>query len=197
MSKGVIKRFSSEPTFKHASWAYGEAPVRALRVGALGGASSLFIPNPQPNMASEYTTVYETEVEVPIRIGKNTPEEARLKRLERWPKEAGLSQPLGEGGSFMNMVKEYSATYDLQPGERSWSIERSGDSLVIKMKWSLLRNGVEKGYASISGEIPLRPSEEGDNFVYVARLKYSIAISNDVLSEKATSDLGSLGEFNF
>jgi len=55
-------------------------------------------------MSSEYTVVYETEIEVPIRFSKDTPEEARLRRLERWPREAGLSQPLGEGGSFTNMV---------------------------------------------------------------------------------------------
>ncbi|MGC8569838.1 hypothetical protein [Caldivirga sp.] len=147
-------------------------------------------------MSSEYTVVYETEIEVPVRFSKDTPEEARLRRLERWPREAGLTQPLGEGGSFTNMVKEYSSTYDLQPGERKWSIERSGDKLVVSMKWSLLKNGVEKGHADINGEIPLTPTEEAGALVYTAKLKYSISVSNDVLSEKATSDLSGLGEIN-
>jgi len=148
-------------------------------------------------MSSEYTVVYETEVEVPIRFSKDTPEEARLRRLERWPREAGLSQPLGEGGSFTNMVKEYATTYDLQPGERKWSVERSGDKLVVSMRWSLLRNGVEKGHADINGELSLQPTEESGALVYTYRLRYSISVSNDVLSEKATSDLGNLGELNF
>jgi len=46
-------------------------------------------------MSSEYTVVYETEVEVPIRFSKDTPEEARLRRLERWPREPGYPSPLG------------------------------------------------------------------------------------------------------
>ncbi|WP_291765596.1 hypothetical protein [Caldivirga sp. UBA161] len=148
-------------------------------------------------MSSDYTVVYETEVEVPVRFSKDTPEEARLRRLERWPREAGLTQPLGEGGSFTNMVKEYSSTYDLQPGERKWSIEKSGDKLIVSMRWGLLKNGVEKGHADINGEIPLTPAEESGALVYTIKLKYSISVSNDILSEKATSDLSGFGEINF
>ncbi|WP_252901776.1 hypothetical protein [Vulcanisaeta sp. JCM 14467] len=41
----------------------------------------------------------------------------------------------------------------------------------------------------MTGEIPLTPSgEESNNVVYTARLKYVIEISNDVLSEKATTE---------
>lgn len=148
-------------------------------------------------MSAEYTVVYETEITVPIRFSKDTPEEARLKRLERWPREAGLTQPLGEGGSFNNIVKEYASTYDLQLGERKWSSEAKEGKLVVALKWGLVRNGVEKGHADIYGEIPLTPTEEQGALVYYAKLKYSISISNDVLAEKATSDLGGLGEFNF
>ncbi|MGC8597669.1 MAG: hypothetical protein ACP5NY_07130 [Thermocladium sp.] len=137
----------------------------------------------------EYTVVYDTYVEVPIRISKTTPDEARIKRLERWPKEAGLSQPLGEGGTFMDLVKSFARDYELEVGEKNWSNSTTEGKIIIKMEQKLLRNGTQRGAAKMEGEISLTPTEEGGNLVYIAKLKYSIELDNDVLAEKAASDV--------
>ncbi|GGP21366.1 hypothetical protein GCM10007981_12900 [Thermocladium modestius] len=137
----------------------------------------------------EYTVVYDTYVEIPIRISKSTPDEARAKRLERWPKEAGLSQSLGEGGTFMDLVKSFARDYELETGERGWNITSQDGRISIKMEWKLLRNGEQRGAAKMEGEIPLTPAEEGGNMVYTAKIKYSIELDNDVLAEKASSDV--------
>ncbi|WP_243680068.1 hypothetical protein [Vulcanisaeta souniana] len=34
-----------------------------------------------------FTTVYERDLEIPIKISKSASEDARRKRLERWPRE--------------------------------------------------------------------------------------------------------------
>ncbi len=137
-----------------------------------------------------FTTVYERDLETPIKISKSASEDARRKRLERWPREAGLSVPLDDSGtSFMQLVKSFSADYGLTPGERTWDVKDVGGKYSINMVWKLMRGNEEKGYARVTGEIPLTPSgEEGNNVVYTAKLKYVIEISNDVLSEKATAE---------
>ncbi|MCG2870077.1 MAG: hypothetical protein L7H10_04915 [Vulcanisaeta sp.] len=135
-----------------------------------------------------FVTVYERDVEVPIKISKTANEEARKKRLERWPREAGLTIPLDESGTnFMQLVKSFSADYGLELGERVWDVKDVGGKYSVSMVWKLVKGNDVKGYAKVNGEIPLTPTgEEGSNVVYTARLKYTIEISNDVLSEKAS-----------
>ncbi len=132
--------------------------------------------------------MYERDVEVPIKISKTANEEARKKRLERWPREAGLTIPLDESGTnFMQLVKSFSADYGLELGERVWDVKDVGGKYSVSMVWKLVKGNDVKGYAKVNGEIPLTPTgEEGSNVVYTARLKYTIEISNDVLSEKAS-----------
>jgi hypothetical protein len=135
-----------------------------------------------------FVTVYERDVEVPIKISKTANEEARKKRLERWPREAGLTIPLDESGTnFMQLVKSFSADYGLELGERVWDVKDVGGKYSVSMVWKLVKGNDVKGYAKVNGEIPLTPTgEEGSNVVYTAKLKYTIEISNDVLSEKAS-----------
>ncbi|PLC66995.1 hypothetical protein B7L70_09480 [Vulcanisaeta sp. EB80] len=135
-----------------------------------------------------FVPVYERDLEVPIKISKTANEEARKKRLERWPREAGLTVPLDDSGTnFMQLVKSFSTDYGLTPGERTWDVKDVGGKYSVSMVWKLMKGNEEKGYARVSGEIPLTPTgEEGSNVVYTARLKYVIEISNDVLGEKAT-----------
>ncbi|MFP3216337.1 MAG: hypothetical protein RXP99_03460 [Vulcanisaeta sp.] len=135
-----------------------------------------------------FVTVYERDVEVPIKISKTANEEARKKRLERWPREASLTIPLDESGTnFIQLVKSFSADYGLELGERVWDVKDVGGKYSVSMVWKLVKGNDVKGYAKVNGEIPLTPTgEEGSNVVYTARLKYTIEISNDVLSEKAS-----------
>jgi hypothetical protein len=137
-----------------------------------------------------FTPVYERDLEVPIKISKSANEEARKRRLERWPREAGLSVPLDDSGtSFMQLVKSFSSDYGLTPGERTWDIKEVEGKYSIGMVWKLMKENEEKGYARVNGEIPLTPTgEEGNNVVYTAKLKYIIEISNDVLTEKSSTE---------
>ncbi|MFB6470274.1 MAG: hypothetical protein TU36_003450 [Vulcanisaeta sp. AZ3] len=137
-----------------------------------------------------FTPVYERDLEVPIKISKSANEEARKRRLERWPREAGLSVSLDDSGtSFMQLVKSFSSDYGLTPGERTWDIKEVEGKYSIGMVWKLMRENEEKGYARVNGEIPLTPTgEEGNNVVYTAKLKYIIEISNDVLTEKSSTE---------
>ncbi|WP_069808038.1 hypothetical protein [Vulcanisaeta thermophila] len=137
-----------------------------------------------------YTVVYERELETPIKISKSANEDARKRRLERWPREAGLTVPLDDSGTnFLQLVKSMASDYGLEPGERTWDVKDVGGKYSVSMVWKLMRGGEEKGYARVSGEIPQTPTgEEGNNVVYTAKLKYTIEISNDVLAEKASTE---------
>ena len=59
--------------------------------------------------------VYERKVQVPIRISKGADEQSRLRKLERWPREAGVSVVLDESGSnFNKLVLIYAADYGME-----------------------------------------------------------------------------------
>ncbi len=141
------------------------------------------------------TVIYERYIESQIRISKNLSQDAVRKKLERWPREAGLSLTLDESGSnFMQIVKSIAADYGLELGDRSWNTREEGGKLLVELYWKMLRNGVEKGLATMKVEIPLTPAgEEGGNAIYNAKIEYKVEISNDVLAEK--SGVESMPEF--
>lgn len=138
---------------------------------------------------TERIVIYERELEVPIRISKRIGEDVRTRKLERWPKEAGLSVPLDDSGvNFTQMVKMYVSDYGLELGEKKWHVESNGDKIITKMEWKIVKNGSEVGIASMSTEISKFPSgEEGDNYVYTCKLRYVIEIESNIVAEKASA----------
>ncbi|NPA69602.1 MAG: hypothetical protein GXO26_02235 [Crenarchaeota archaeon] len=148
-------------------------------------------------MSSEYVPVYERELDTEIQVSKKTNEEARLKRLERWPREAGLSMPLDEsGGNFMQLVKVTASEYGLELGEKKWDIRREDSKIIAKLTWPLLRDGKEAGIAEAYFEIDLNPkSETESNLIYSVKVKYRLAVSGSVLSEKSTEGFVDLSGF--
>jgi len=148
-------------------------------------------------MSSEYVPVYERELDTEIQVSKKTSEEARLKRLERWPREAGLSMPLDEsGGNFMQLVKVTAAEYGLELGDKKWDIKRENSKIVAKLIWPLLRNGQEAGVAEAYFEIDLNPkSETENNVVYSVKVRYRLAVAGNILSEKSTEGFVDLSGF--
>jgi len=135
--------------------------------------------------------VYERSVEVPIRISKTADEQARLRRLERWPRESGLSLVLDESGSnFNKLMQMYASDYGLELGEKKWSADSSGDEVKAGLEVPLLKAGQTKGRAVMQARIPKRPAgEEGNNYVYTASVSYFIELADDVLAEGATSGM--------
>lgn len=138
----------------------------------------------------EFVEVYRRDLIVNIKVSKKVNEEARIKRLEKWPKEAGLSQPLEESGiNFLQLVKTMASDYGLTTGDRSWSTKSENNKRVVYMEWKLNKDNQVKGLAKMNCIINLNPiSEEGDNYVYEAQVEYKIEIANDVLTEKATTE---------
>ncbi|MBP1450044.1 MAG: hypothetical protein JZD41_08650 [Thermoproteus sp.] len=135
--------------------------------------------------------VYERSLEVPIRISKTADEQSRLRRLERWPRESGLSLVLDESGSnFNRLVQMYASDYGLELGEKRWSSESSGEEVKATLEIPLVRGGQQKGRAVMNASIPKRPSgEEGNNYVFTASLNYFIELEDDVLAEGAERGL--------
>ncbi|GEM_PF-360009 len=138
---------------------------------------------------TERVVIYERELEVPIKISKKISEDAKIRKLERWPKEAGLSVPLDDSGvNFTQMVKMYVSDYGLELGEKKWHVESNSDKIVTKMEWKIVKNGNEVGIASMSTEISKFPSsEERDNYVHTCKLKYVIEIESSIVAEKASA----------
>lgn len=136
-----------------------------------------------------FSTIYDRELEVNVRISKSSSEEGRRKRLERWPREAGLSTPLDDSGmGFLQLVKSFAADYGLEPGERSWSTEEIAGKIIVRMEWKLNRGNEVKGFARMLSEINTVPvGDEKDSLIYTVRVRYTIELDNDVLAERATS----------
>lgn len=136
-------------------------------------------------------TVYNRRVEVPIRISKSADEQARVRKLERWPREAGLSIVLDESGSnFQKLVQIYAADYGLELGEKKWDVKVEGDVIKASLEVPLLKSGEVRGRALMRAEIPKAPSgEEGNNFVYTASVEYSIELDEKTLSESTTAGM--------
>jgi hypothetical protein len=135
--------------------------------------------------------VYERSVEVPIRISKTADEQARLRRLERWPRESGLSLVLDESGSnFNKLMQMYASDYGLELGEKRWSADSSGDEVKAGLEVPLLKAGQTKGRAVMQARIPKRPpAQEGNNYVYTADVQYYIEIDEQVLAKATTSGM--------
>jgi hypothetical protein len=135
--------------------------------------------------------VYERRMQVPIRISKGADEQARLKKLERWPREAGATVVLDESGSnFGKLVQIYAADYGLEVGEKKWDVKTEGDAVKARLEIPLLKGGETKGRAVMEAAIPKTPtSEEGNNYVYTADVQYYIEIDEQVLAESTTSGM--------
>ncbi|MEM1571146.1 hypothetical protein [Pyrobaculum sp.] len=133
--------------------------------------------------------VYDRRVEIPIRISKGADEQARLRKLERWPREAGMTVVLDESGSnFSKLVQIYAADYGLEVGEKKWDVKTEGDAIRAKLEIPLLKGGEVKGVAVMDAQIPKTPSgEEGNNVVYTADVQYYIEIDEQILAESTTS----------
>ncbi len=148
-------------------------------------------------MSAEFTVVYERDLETEITVSKKTNEEARLRRLERWPREAGLSLTLDEsGGNYMQIVKTTAAEYGLELGDKKWDVRREDNKIVAKLEWALLKNGQKVGAAYAEFEIALTPKEETETEVkYLAKVRYRLELSNQVLAEKASEGFVDLSGF--
>ncbi len=135
--------------------------------------------------------VYERRLEIPIKISKSADEQTRMKKLERWPREAGLSVVLDESGSnFNKLVQIYTADYGLELGQKSWTVDAGGDLLKAKLEIPLLKGGEERGKAVMDVKISKTPtSEEGNNYVYTADVIYFIEIDEETLAESTTSGM--------
>ncbi|RFA98110.1 hypothetical protein [Pyrobaculum aerophilum] len=133
--------------------------------------------------------VYDRRVQLPIKISKGADEQARLRRLERWPREAGTTVVLDESGSnFNKLVQIYAADYGLELGEKKWDVKTEGESIKARLEIPMLKSGEVKGRAVMEAEIPKAPSgEEGNNAVYTADVHYYIEIDEQVLAESTTS----------
>ncbi len=142
-------------------------------------------------MSSEYTTLYEREVETEIQVSKKVSDEARIKRLERWPREAGLSITLDEsGGNFMQLMKITASEYGLELGDKKWDFKKENDKILAVLRWPLVKEGNEVGIGEAIFEIFLTPKSETDNnVVYGVKVKYRLSIRNDILSEKSTEGI--------
>ncbi|ABL88478.1 conserved hypothetical protein [Pyrobaculum islandicum DSM 4184] len=135
--------------------------------------------------------VYERRVEVPIRISKGADEQARLRKLERWPREAGTTVVLDESGSnFSKLTQIYATDYGLEIGEKKWDIKTEGDSIKARLEIPLLKGREVKGLAVMEAAIPKAPvGEEGNNYVYKAEVLYYIEIDEQILAESTTSGM--------
>jgi len=148
-------------------------------------------------MSSEYTTLYEREVETEIQVSKKVSDEARIKRLERWPREAGLSITLDEsGGNFMQLMKITASEYGLELGDKKWDFKKENDKILAVLRWPLVKEGDEVGIGEAIFEIFLTPKSETDNnVVYGVQVKYRLSIRNDILSERSTEGIVDLSGF--
>lgn len=133
--------------------------------------------------------VYDRKMELPIKISKGADEQARIRKLERWPREAGMTVVLDDSGSnFSKLVQIYAADYGLEVGEKKWDVKTEGDSIRARLEIPLLKGGDAKGRAVMEAQIPKTPSgEEGNNVVYTAEVQYYIEIDEQVLAESTTS----------
>lgn len=135
--------------------------------------------------------VYDRRVEIPIKISKGADEQTRIRKLERWPREAGMSVVLDESGSnFNKLVQIYAADYGLEVGQKNWDIKTEGGSVKAKLEIPLLKSGETRGKAVMAVEIPTTPQgEEGNNYVYKADVYYYIEIDEATLAESTTSGM--------
>jgi len=135
--------------------------------------------------------VYERKMQIPIRISKGADEQARLKKLERWPREAGTTVVLDESGSnFIKLVQIYAADYGMELGEKKWDVKTEGDVIRARLEMPLLKGGEPKGVAVMDATIPKAPTgEEDNNYVYTAEVLYYMEIDEQVLAESTTSGM--------
>jgi len=135
--------------------------------------------------------VYERSVEVPIRISRGVPDDVVLRRLERWPREAGATVVLDEsGGNFQRLVQMYAHDYGLEVDGKEWSTKVDEGGVRATLRIKLTRGGEVKGIAVMDANIPRAPSSEEEGArVFTAYVTYYIEISEDVLAESTTSGL--------
>jgi len=135
--------------------------------------------------------VYERKMQLSIKISKGADEQARLRKLERWPREAGTTVVLDESGSnFGKLVQIYAADYGLELGEKKWDINTEGDAIRAKLEIPLRKGGEVRGRAVMDATIPKTPAgEEGNNYVYTADVLYYMEIDEQVLAESTTSGM--------
>lgn len=132
--------------------------------------------------------VYERSVEVPIRISRSAPEDVVVKKLERWPREAGTTVVLDEsGGNFQRLIQMYAHDYGLEVGDKEWSVKTDEEGVRATLKVKLVRGDEVKGLAVMRADIPRRPHSEDESArIFTAYVTYHIEISEDVLAESTT-----------
>ncbi len=145
-------------------------------------------------MSSQFTVVYERSLDFEIKVSRRAADDVRMRRIERWPREAGLTLPLDETGlNLLQLIKQYAADYKISPGDKSWSTRRENGKIVVELEWKLLKDGSAVGAARAVFEISLSSArEEGDNLVYPVKIKYVIELRNDVLSSARSEGLSEL-----
>jgi len=140
---------------------------------------------------STLTKIYERELEAEIKISKKVPEDKRVAKLQRWPREAGLTITLDESGNnFLQLVKVMASDYGLEPGDKRWDIKVEEGKVIANLVWNLVKEGEVRGSATARIEIPLTPvSEDTNEITYMAKLKYTVEIASDLVTAKATEGL--------
>ena len=142
-------------------------------------------------MSTSFLQVYSRDLTSEVRISKKAPEDSRIRKLERWPRESGLSLPLDESGvNFNQLIKQYLSDYGLELGEKNWSTRREDSKIVVDFEQKLLKQGNIVGVVKMHAEIPLdEVREEGDNYVYTVKIHYLIELSESVLKETRIEEL--------
>jgi len=136
-------------------------------------------------MSQNFLQVYSRDLTFEIKISKKAPEESRIRKLERWPRETGLSLSLEESGiNFNQLIKQYVADYGLELGDKNWSTKRENNKILVDYEQKFIKQGNVVGVAKMHVEIPLNEFREEDNsLVYTAKIYYSIELSEDILKE--------------
>ncbi len=151
-------------------------------------------------MSTQYVTLYERYLETTVRVSKKTPEEARIRRLERWPREVGISMALSEDGvNFMQLIKNTAADYGLELGEKKWNVEKRENLVVTEFELPLLKAGEVVGRAYARFEIELKPvNETSDEIEYPVRARLLVELQEKVVAEKASvSEVPDMSGFGF
>ncbi len=151
-------------------------------------------------MSSQYVKLYERQLETTIRVSKKTPEDARLRKLERWPREVGISMALSEDGvNFMQLVKNTAADYGVELGEKRWNVNRRDNLIAVEFELPFLKNGETVGRAYACFEVGLNPVAETDSDVeYPVKARFLIELQDKLVAEKASvSEVPDMSGFGF
>ena len=151
-------------------------------------------------MSSQYVTLYERTLETTVKVSKKTPEDARLRKLERWPREAGISMPLTEEGTnFMQLIKTTAADYGLELGDKKWNITKKDNTIIAEFEQAFTRSGQVVGRAYAHFEIGLSPvGESGEDLEYPVKVRLVIEVEDKIVAEKASiSEVPDMSGFSF